>query len=38
MAININNFFNSKNKDSKMGEFQDLDHLDGVSVSTTTAN
>ena len=38
MAININNFFNSKNKDSKMGDFQDLDHLDGVSVSTTSAN
>ena len=38
MAINIENFFNSKNKDSKMGDFQDLDHLDGVSISTTTAN
>ena len=38
MVININNFFNSKNKDSIMGDFQDLDHLDGVSISTTTAN
>ena len=38
MVINIDNFFNSRNKDSKMGDFQDLDHLDGVSVSTTTAN
>jgi len=38
MAINIENFFNSKNKDSKMGDFQDLDHLDGVSISTTSAN
>ena len=38
MVININNFFNSRNKDSKMGHFQDLDHLDGVSISTTTAN
>ena len=25
-------------KNSKMGDFQDLDHLDGVSVSTTCAN
>ena len=38
MVININNFFNSKNKNSIMGNFQDLDHLDGVSISTTTAN
>ena len=38
MVININNFFNSRNKDSIMGDFQDLDHLDGVSISTTTAN
>ena len=38
MVINISNFFNSKNKDSIMGDFQDLDHLDGVSISTTTAN
>ena len=38
MVININNFFNSRNKNSIMGNFQDLDHLDGVSISTTTAN
>ena len=38
MVININNFFYSRNKDSIMGDFQDLDHLDGVSISTTTAN
>ena len=38
MVINISNFFNSKNKNSIMGNFQDLDHLDGVSISTTTAN
>ena len=38
MVININNFFNSRNKNSIMGYFQDLDHLDGVSISTTTAN
>ena len=38
MVININNFFNSRNKNSIMGNFQDLDHLDGVSISTTNAN
>ena len=38
MVININNFFSSRNKDSIMGNFQDLDHLEGVSISTTSAN
>ena len=38
MAINLDNLFNSLSKNSKMGDFQDLDHLDGVSVSTTCAN
>ena len=38
MVININNFFNSKSKDSKMGDFQDLEHIDGLSISTTSAN
>ncbi len=38
MVININDFFYSRNKNSIMGYFQDLDHLDGVSISTTTAN
>ena len=38
MAINLKNFINSQNKDSKMGDFQDLEHLDGVSISTTSAN
>ncbi len=37
MAINLNNLFNSINKNSKMGDFQDLDHLDGLSISTTSA-
>ena len=37
MAINLKNFLNSQNNDSKMGDFQDLDHLDGVSISTTSA-
>ncbi len=38
MVINLDNFFNSKNKDSKTGDFQDLDHIDGLSISTTSAN
>ena len=38
MVINIDNFFNSRNKDSKMGDFQDLEHLDGLSISSTSAN
>ena len=38
MGINLNNFLNYKNKDQKMGDFQDLDHLDGVSISSTSGN
>jgi glutamate N-acetyltransferase / amino-acid N-acetyltransferase len=34
----MDNFFNSKNKKSKLSDFQDLDHIDGVSISTTSAN
>jgi len=38
MPINLNNLFNSINKNSKMGDFQDLDHIDGLSISATSAN
>ncbi len=38
MSINLNNLFNSITKNSKMGDFQDLDHLDGLSISTISAN
>ena len=38
MAINLNNLFSSINKNSKMGHFQDLEHIDGLSISTTSAN
>ena len=38
MVIGINNFFDAKNKNSKVADFQDLDHLDGVSVSAVSAN
>jgi len=38
MAINIDNFTNFPDAESKMADFQDLDHIDGVSVSTISAN
>jgi glutamate N-acetyltransferase / amino-acid N-acetyltransferase len=38
MGINLSNFLSSKSKNKKMMEFQDLDHLDGVSISTVSAN
>ena len=38
MVINLNNLFNSISKNSKMGDFQDLNHIDGLSISTTSAN
>ena len=38
MGINIKNFFVSRDKNTKIGDFQDLDHLDGLSISTTSAN
>ena len=38
MVINLNNLFNSISKNSKMGHFQNLEHIDGVSISTTSAN
>ena len=38
MAINLSNFLISKKDSSKMADFQDLDHLDGVSISVTSAN
>ncbi len=38
MVLGINNFFDSRNKNAKVADFQDLDHLDGVSVSAVSAN
>ena len=32
------NFLNALNPKSKMNEFQDLDHIDGVSITTVCAN
>jgi len=34
MDFGINNFFDKKYKDTKIGHFQDLDHIDGLSVSS----
>jgi glutamate N-acetyltransferase / amino-acid N-acetyltransferase len=38
MTINLKNFVNSQSEKSKMNDFQDLDHIDGVSISTVCAN
>ena len=37
MDFNINNYFDNRNRKSKIGDFQDLDHIDGVSISTVSA-
>ena len=38
MGINLSNFLTSKSKNKRMNEFQDLDHIDGVSISTLSAS
>ena len=38
MVIKFKNFANSQESWSKMNDFQDLDHIDGVSISTTCAD
>jgi len=38
MGINLTNFLSSKSKNKRMMEFQDLDHIDGVSISAISAN
>ena len=38
MGINFTNFLSSKSKSKRMMEFQDLDHIDGVSISAVSAN
>ena len=37
MDFNINNFFDNNSKQTKIGDFQDLDHIDGVGISTVSA-
>ena len=36
MDFSINNFFDKKHEDSKVAHFQDLDHLDGLSISSVS--
>ena len=38
MGINLGNFLSSKSNNRRMGDFQDLDHIDGVSISSVSAN
>ncbi len=38
MGINLTNFLSSKSKNTKMIDFQDLDHIDGISISVLSAN
>ena len=38
MTINLKNFLSDKSKLSKMGEFQDLKPLDGLEVSSISAD
>ena len=38
MGINLTNFLSSKSKNKRMIEFQDLDHIDGLSISSISAN
>ena len=36
MDFSINNFFDKKYKESKIGHFQDLEHINGLSISTVS--
>ena len=38
MGINLTNFLTSKSRKKTMNEFQDLDHIDGVSISSVSAD
>jgi len=38
MGINLTNFLSSKSKNKRLSEFQDLDHVDGVAISTVSAD
>ena len=37
MVLNFNNLFNTESKKSKLSDFQDLDHLNGLAISITSA-
>ena len=38
MSLNFKNFINTQSFSSKMNDFQDLEHIDGVSISAVCAN
>tara|TARA_A100001011_G_scaffold396230_1_gene493538 strand:- start:9 stop:1310 length:1302 start_codon:yes stop_codon:yes gene_type:complete len=38
MGINLSNFLSSKSKKTRMIDFQDLDHVEGLSISVASAN
>ena len=38
MTINLKNFLNDKSKLSKMGEFQELEAIDGLEISSVSAD
>tara|TARA_B100000787_G_scaffold169855_1_gene162580 strand:- start:1240 stop:2541 length:1302 start_codon:yes stop_codon:yes gene_type:complete len=38
MGINLVNFLSSKSKNARMIDFQDLDHIEGLSISVVSAN
>ena len=38
MGINFTNFLTSKSKNKRLMEFQDLDHIEGISISTVSAD
>ncbi len=38
MGINLSNFLTSKSQNRKLNQYQDLDHIDGLSISTVCAN
>ena len=38
MTVNLKNFLNPKTKMSKMGEFQELQHIEGLKISSISAD
>ena len=37
MDFNLSNFIDISSRKSKIGDFQDLDHIDGLAISTVDA-
>ena len=38
MPLNLKNFINTQTFSSKMNDFQNLEHIEGVSISAVCAN